>query len=121
MQTIRYREAGKRSYVRAIPGPVEYPDVTLRYGITNSSAIWDWVNAAITGSRQNGIPMRRNVSIYLLHPDGEDGAINWVLTNAFPCEWLAAPLNAMGSAAAIGTLCLSYDELTQEKTQEKKS
>jgi phage tail-like protein len=113
IQTIRYREAGQRSEVRVIPGQVEYPDVTLQFGMTNSPALWNWVYAAITGQPQGGLPIRRHVSVYILNADGSDGGVHWDLINAFPCEWHAAPLNAMGQDAAIGKLVLSYDKVLQ--------
>ena len=46
---IRYREGGDHEVVHAIPGRVEYGDVTLKYGLTESRQIWDWFVGAVQG------------------------------------------------------------------------
>ncbi len=113
IHTIRYREAGRNQEVRAIPGAVEYPDVTLRYGLTGSSAVWNWLLSAVTGVPQGGLPIRRNVSIYALQPNGSDDGMHWDLYNAFPSEWTGAAFDAMGRGAAIAELRLAYDKAVQ--------
>src|SRR5690242_13127246 len=49
VERISYREAGNNSIVRAIPGRVQYPAVTLRFGLTNSADLWDWLMTAVEG------------------------------------------------------------------------
>ena len=58
VERISYREAGNNSIVRAIPGRVSYPPVVLRYGLTNSAELWDWLMSAVEGRVS-----RRNVSV----------------------------------------------------------
>src|SRR5689334_18730985 len=55
---IRYRESGAGQIVRALPGPVEYAEVTLRYGLTASMDLWNWL---LQGAR--GTVQRRHVSV----------------------------------------------------------
>src|SRR6266536_3978989 len=59
---ISYREAGLTQLVRKIPGPVEYADVTLSYGLTVSRQLWDWLMSAVEGKVQ-----RKNVSVVMLN------------------------------------------------------
>ena len=42
---IAYREAGNNQAVRRIPGRVEYSDVVLRYGLTDSLDLWNWLRS----------------------------------------------------------------------------
>src|SRR5919202_426495 len=49
---IRYREGGAGQVVHVIPGPVTYGDVTLRYGLTASGDLWEWLLSAVRGSVQ---------------------------------------------------------------------
>src|SRR6266487_4895880 len=57
----RHREGGASQIVHRLPGRVEYSDVVLRYGLTNSRELWTWLESAAKGQVQ-----RRNVSIILL-------------------------------------------------------
>jgi phage tail-like protein len=103
---IRYRESGTGQIVRALPGPVEYAEVTLRYGLTNSLDLWNWLLAAARGTVQ-----RRHVSIVMLDSDGTREAFRWNLIHAWPCEWRGAPLDALAREAAIEEMHLAYDSL----------
>ena len=101
---VRYRESGSGQIVRALPGPVEYGEVTLRYGLTNSLDLWNWLLLAAKGTVQ-----RRHVSIVMLDADGSREAFRWNLINAWPCEARCAPLDALGREVAIEEMHLAYD------------
>jgi phage tail-like protein len=106
IKPIRYRESGSAQIVRALPGPVEYSDVTLRYGLTDSTDLWKWMLTAAQGK-----VTRRHVSIIMLDADGTREAMRWNLLNAWPCEWRGAPLDALGQEAAIEEMKLAFDSL----------
>jgi len=109
VERISYREAGNNSIVRAIPGRVTYPPVVLRYGLTASAELWDWLLTAVNGSVN-----RRNVSIVMLDSTGATEVLRWNLLNAWPQEWLGAPLDAMSRELAIETLTLAHEGLNRE-------
>lgn len=106
IKPIRYREGGTGQIVRALPGPVEYSDVTLRYGLTQSRELFEWLMRTIAGDVE-----RRNVSIVMLEQNGADEAMRWSLLRAWPSEWRGAPLDALGNQVAIEELTLAYDSL----------
>src|SRR5215204_3744464 len=58
IDTIQYREGGEHQVVRKLPGRVDYCDVTLRYGLTDSPELWQWFMKALEGAVD-----RRNPSI----------------------------------------------------------
>lgn len=106
IQPIRYRESGTSQVVRALPGPVDYGDVTLRYGLTMQLDLWQWMLQAARGTVQ-----RRHVSVVMLESDGITEALRWNLINAWPCEWRGAALDALGREAAIEEMRLAFDTL----------
>ena len=106
VQTIRHREGGDHQIVRALPGAVDYADVTLRYGLTQNRDLWTWMLATIEGRVE-----RRNISIVMLGTDGATETVRWNLFAAWPAEWQGASLDAMGRDVAIETLKLSFDRL----------
>src|SRR5689334_15857441 len=65
VHAISYREGGNNQVVHRLPGPIEYSDVTLRYGLTSSRDLWEWLLSAVKGRVD-----RRNVSIVLMDNDG---------------------------------------------------
>ncbi|MCB0182953.1 MAG: phage tail protein, partial [Caldilineaceae bacterium] len=79
IEPIKYREAGNSQIVRHIPGPVDYAAVTLRYGLTNSRELWDWLMTAVQGKVE-----RKNVSILILDSDGVNEVMRWNLIDAWP-------------------------------------
>jgi len=103
---IKYREAGNSQVVRHIPGPVDYAAVTLRYGLTDSTVLWDWMLTAVRGN-----VVRKNVSIILLDSQGTSEVMRWNLIDAWPSEWVGAPLDALNHEVAIESLTLVFDSM----------
>ncbi|MBU8868623.1 phage tail protein [Paenarthrobacter aromaticivorans] len=103
---ILYRSGGENSTVRVIPGQVEYTPVTLKYGLTDSTEMLQWLFKAVDGKVE-----RRNVSIAMLNDAGSVEVRRWNLLGAWPCDWFGAPLDAMGKDLAIESLSIAYDRL----------
>jgi phage tail-like protein len=106
VEAIKYREAGNNQVVRRIPGRVEYADVTLSYGLTNSRDLWEWFLTAV-----NGTVERKNISILMLDSDGVTEMMRWNLVDAWPREWRGAPLDALSQEVAIETLTLVFESM----------
>lgn len=108
VEAIAYREAGNNQAVRRIPGRVEYSDVILRYGLTDSLDLWNWLRAVA-----QGVVERKNVSVVMLASDGATEALRWNLLNAWPAEWRGAPLRALSQEIAIEQMRLVCDEMNR--------
>lgn len=106
VDVIRYREAGNDQQVRCLPGPVNYSDVTLRYGLTDSQELWDWLMTAVDGRVE-----RKNISILMLDTEGVNEVMRWNLINAWPSEWRGTMLDAMSREAAIESLTLVFESI----------
>ena len=106
IEPIRYRESGNSGVVRALPGPVAYSEVILRYGVTDSLELWNWLKATSEGRVQ-----RKAVTIVQLGNNGTDQKITWNLAGVWPCQWSGVPFDALGREAAIEELRLAFDHL----------
>lgn len=106
VDVIRYREAGNDQQVRCLPGPVDYGDVVLRYGLTDSRELWDWLITAVDGRVE-----RKNISILMLDAEGVNEVMRWNLINAWPSEWRGTMLDAMSREAAIESLTLVFESV----------
>jgi phage tail-like protein len=106
VDAISYREGGNNQVVRRLPGHVEYPSVTLRYGLTPNGDLWKWMQKTVSGTVE-----RRTLHIVILGPEGIEEKVRWTLHEAWPCAWQGAPLDAMSSLIAIESLELVYETL----------
>jgi phage tail-like protein len=104
---MRYQEGGA-NVVHRIPGPIDYGDLTLRYGLTASRELWDWFLAGLNGNVD-----RRNVSVLMLATDGTTEVMRWDLVNAWPAEWRGAPLDALAREVAIESVTLVFESLAR--------
>nr|WP_067286641.1 phage tail protein [Marinobacterium profundum] len=106
VETIEYREGGGAPAVRKLPGRVSYDDVILKWGMSESRELWDWLMATTEGNFE-----RRDASVVLLKPDGQQEDARWNLYNIYPSGWRGARLDAMGNQVAIETLTLVIERL----------
>lgn len=111
VEAIKYREGGADVTPRFIPGQVDYAEITLSYGLTQSDLMWDWL---IAGAR--GEVDRREVSIVMLDPNGTTQVLRWNLIRAWPTKWVGAPLDAMSKTLAIESLNLVYEGIERDTT-----
>ncbi|OLS42856.1 phage tail protein [Rhodovulum sulfidophilum] len=102
---IRYREGGAHEAVRWLTGDTEYGEVCLRFGVTNSTELWDWIMTAAAGAVE-----RRNVAIILYTPRGNE-ALRYNLTAAWPCEWAGAHLDALDQGVAYEYVKLVFEQI----------
>ena len=102
-------EGGVNDQQRIILGHKEFSDVTLKRGITDDLAFWNWATGAP--------PKRRNINILLFNQAGETMQC-WMLIGAVPVSWKTGAMQADSSSLAIEELTLAYEGLNvKAKTQ----
>jgi phage tail-like protein len=109
VQPIYYRSGGMGPSVQVIPGQVEYEGVTLRYGLTKSTSLWEWFTASLSGKAQ-----RKDISILILDTDGVTEAVRWDLFGAWPSRWRGAMLDARVNEVAIESLTLVFERIERQ-------
>ncbi|HEY7634903.1 MAG TPA: phage tail protein [Gemmatimonadales bacterium] len=103
VEVIEYREGAEPTTVRKLPGRVSYPDITLKWGVTDSRELYNWHRAVLRGQIQ-----RKACSIVLLDDMGQE-RVRWNVSNAWPSKWDGPAFNAKGSDVAIETLTISCE------------
>jgi phage tail-like protein len=106
VESIEYREGGMPSTVYKLPGRTRIKDIELSHGITQSDALWRWLESAVQGKVE-----RRNVSIVLLGSDGQSEVARWNLGNAWLRECDVADLDALGNEVLIERMSLAAETL----------
>lgn len=102
---IDYREGNDPPHLRKLAGLTKYGNVTLKWGLTDSDAIWKWRKDVIDGKSES---VKKNISIVLLDTEGNEHT-RWEVTNAWPSKYDPADLNAKGNDAAIETLEITHE------------
>lgn len=105
-EPIEYREGGENRTVRKLPGMTKYPNIVLKWGLTDSDELYKWWKNIVNGKAD-----RRNGSIILLDMEGNE-KVRWNFINAWPTKWDGPDFNAKGNEVAIETL-----ELANEGTE----
>jgi phage tail-like protein len=107
VEVVEYREGGDNATVRKLPGRVSYPDISLKWGITDSQELYKWHLAVIQGQLE-----RKDGSVVLLDAQGQE-KLRWHFFNAWPSKWTGPTLNAKGNDVAIEELTLTCERQEQ--------
>ena len=104
---IDYREGNEPTHVRKLPGLTKYGNVTLKWGITDSTELYDWHRAIVDGNIQ-----RKNVAIILIDEAGNDRA-RFELVEVWPSKYETSGLKAQGNGVVIEMLELVSEGVTR--------
>lgn len=101
------KEGGYNKGVHLLPGPVKAGRITLKRGLTKSSALLKWYGDVASGKAQNA---ERNVSVVMY-----DSQLNEVMrldfVRAYPVKWSGPTFRTSESTIAIETLELAFAEV----------
>jgi phage tail-like protein len=107
IETFEYREGGLNDYAHQLPGPVRYPNLVLRRGLTDFDNLWSWHRDVTRGKVR-----RRNGSVILA---GDLGHLlwRWNFRGAYPVRWVGPELRAEAATVAVETLELSHQGISK--------
>jgi phage tail-like protein len=95
VEPIDYREGTDPTHVRKLTGLTKFGNVTLKWGVTDSTALYDWHRQIV-----NGEIVRKNVAIVVVDEAGNDKA-RWSIAEAWPSKYDPVDLNAKGNDVAL--------------------
>ncbi len=101
--TQKYEEGGDNSVTLKFQGRVDYTNIVLKHGVTESTDLFDWMLRIIRGEFA-----RKNISIRVLNADLSE-IRSWQFTGAFPVKWTDPSLNTTSGSIAIETLELAHE------------
>jgi conserved hypothetical phage tail region protein len=105
MEVVEYREGGDPDHVHKMRAKAVYPNITLKWGVTDSHELYDWHMACLKGDLQ-----RKHGSIILQDDLGQE-KVRWNFYDAWPSKWEGSALTGKGNDAAIETLIVSCERL----------
>ena len=104
---IEYREGTELPTVRKVPGLIKYGNVTLKWGITDSMALYEWRKAVEDGKTKDN---RKNMAVIVIDEEGNEKS-RWNFSNAWPSKYDPADLNATANEIAIETLEIVHEKM----------
>jgi phage tail-like protein len=105
VEIVEYREGGDPINVRKLPGKVSYPDITLKWGMTDNQELYQMhLNVA------KGNIKRVSGSVVQLDDTGTE-KLRWNFFNAWPSKFDMPAYNAKGNDVAIETLTLTCERV----------
>ena len=107
-EVIENREGGDNATVRKLPGKTSYDNISLKWGLTSSTELWDWRQQIIDGN-----VVRKNGSIVVFDLDNSTEVARWNFVRAWPTKWEGPTFSAKGNDIAIDTLVLAHEGLTR--------
>lgn len=107
LDVVEYREGTDVITPRKLPGLAKYGNITLKWGVTDSMDLYDWISECIQGT-----VTRKTVTIIAINEEGEDVA-TWMVNEAWPCRYTAPDFDASASEVAIENLELAHEGMTR--------
>lgn len=109
LSVIEYREGTEVITPRKLPGLAKYGNITLKWGVTDSLDMYNWMAESIQGKMT-----RKTVTIIAINEEGQDVA-TWQVIEAWPSKYSAPGFNGSGNEVAIENLELAHEGMTRTK------
>jgi len=107
IDVMEYREGDMVQTPMKLPGLKKYGNITLKWGLTDSDIMYDWIYAGVEGEVE-----RKTITITVLDDTGADAA-SWQVINAWPMSYKAPDFNATASEVAIESLEIAHEGMTR--------
>ena len=102
-----YAEGGQNGFRHKLPKASRYGNVTLRYGLTDSNALWTWYRARLQESF-TGDGGRKLLAVILWDGQNHRQVWRWEFDEAYPVRWTGPDLKAETTALAIEAMEIAH-------------
>ena len=97
---VDYREGTDPTHVRKLTGLTKFGNITLKWGVTDSTELYDWHKKIVAGQVQSN---RKSVKIVAMDEAGADQA-SFLVSEAWPTKYDPSDLNGKGNEVFIELL-----------------
>jgi len=111
VEPIKYREGNyKKMTSGKLSGMVEYGNITLKWGASDSKEFHDWIASVSKGETE-----RKKVTIQLMDDKNEAPKAEWELEEAWPTKYTAPDFNATSNEVAFESIELAHEGFSRTK------
>lgn len=104
-EPIEYRNGDDAPTVRKLSNLNTYGDLTLNWGVTDSTELFDWWRLVEQGKLEEA---RRTIAVIGLDEEGEPGP-RWEFSQAWVRQYDAPDFNATANEVAIESLQVAHE------------
>ena len=108
---VDYREGTDPTHVRKLTGLTKFGNITLKWGVTDSTELYDWHKKIVAGQVQSN---RKSVKIIAMDEAGADQA-SFLVSEAWPTKYDPSDLNGKGNEVFIEVLELVNEGIERTK------
>jgi len=105
LEVVEYRDGGDVINVQKFPGKVSYPDIALKWGMTDNQELYNLHLTAVKGNVK-----KVSGSVIQLDDTGAE-KVRWNFFNAWPSKWDGPTFTAKGNDLSINTLTLTCERV----------
>lgn len=106
-----YREGNEpRLTPRLEPDLAHYGPLVLRWGLTENTELWDWMEKTLDGCVE-----KKNLAVVILNQRREEVA-RYFISDAWPSGWSLGKLDSQGIGPVIEELVIQYEALERESS-----
>ena len=110
-----YQEGGENGYVHNLPGRMTWPHVVLKRGITDSDALFAWVNKTAGGGfSSNGNSLTRSTGAITVIANDGSRLRAWELQGVFAVRWRGPDFDAGSTDPLYEELELAHHGFTSK-------
>lgn len=100
-RTEDLREGGQNEFTHRLPGRLEWPNIVFTHGITESDALFEWMNKTSgQGFAANGNKLQRSTGAITVVASNGKRLRAWSLNGVIPVRW-SGPQFDSGSSATL--------------------
>ena len=107
IQPEEFKEGGQNGSVLKFPSRVTWTNLTLKRGVTESTALWDWHFSFVEGRG------KRRDGIIVLLDSTRTPRQAWYFRRGLPVKYSGPSLNATQSSVAIEAVEIAHEGLHQ--------
>jgi phage tail-like protein len=101
VDVMEYLEGGRNDFVHKLPTRIKHPNLTLKRGVTNESALLRWLEQTVVQAQLT------DIALTLHQADGEK-LRSWGFAAAYPVKWTGPDLNAGGTEIMSESLEIAH-------------
>lgn len=98
---------GGKEEIKKLPGPKKVGDITLKRGLTDDDALYQWMMEVMDGKLDAA---RRNGSIVAYDTEYQE-VVRWNFVNGWPSKWEAPSHKANSTEVALESLTLAIEHI----------
>lgn len=99
-----------KTILQKMPGSLSYDDISLRRGISDDKALWEWRQEVIDGQMEKA---RRNGSVVIYNAALEE-KVRFNFENGWPSSWRGPDVRAEDNSVAIEEITIAHERLERQ-------